>query len=163
MSEDKDSTHDEFELKPPLMSREEERKAKRKAYGKAWREANKERHTASMKAWLEANKERHAANCKAWCEANPEARYRNNLSAHLRRKYGLTIAERDAMIAAQDGRCLCCKTKFGLLRADRPCVDHCHTTGRVRGILCNTCNTLIGHAADNPTILRACARHLERF
>lgn len=42
------------------------------------------------------------------------------------------------------------------------CVDHDHETGLVRGLLCHHCNTLIGHAEDDPAILRDAARYLER-
>jgi len=41
-------------------------------------------------------------------------------------------------------------------------VDHCHTTGEVRGLLCNRCNTGIGQFKDNPNILRSAARYLDK-
>ena len=40
-------------------------------------------------------------------------------------------------------------------------VDHCHSSGKVRGILCNPCNNMIGHAKDNIAVLRAAAAYLE--
>ena len=43
-----------------------------------------------------------------------------------------------------------------------PHVDHCHTTGLVRGILCNNCNTGIGMFRDNPELLRAAIDYLQR-
>lgn len=192
MSEEKDTAPSEFSLESPPLSREEERKAKKRQYDKAWREANKEAESARDKVYREANKEAVAARLKAWREKNKEAiaakskarreankeaeaarqkAYREaNKEAYaakqkayeLKRKYGLTIEQRDAMSEAQDNRCLCCNTKFGLLKKLRPSVDHCHATGRVRGILCNQCNTLLGKANDQPAILRTCARYLEK-
>ena len=43
----------------------------------------------------------------------------------------------------------------------RLAVDHCHKTGKIRGLLCSTCNLMIGNAYDNPEILRSGANYLE--
>lgn len=40
-------------------------------------------------------------------------------------------------------------------------IDHCHKTGKVRGLLCKTCNTGIGHLKDDPNILRSAINYLE--
>lgn len=64
----------------------------------------------------------------------------------LRTRYGITRATYDEMLAQQDGKC-------GICRADTPGngrgnryfdVDHCHETGKVRGLLCRQCNVLLG-------------------
>lgn len=72
---------------------------------------------------------------------------------NIRRKrvYGITSADYDRMAAEQDGRCLVC--------GERPTarilvVDHCHRTGKVRGLLCDRCNRLLGVADDNVELLR---------
>ncbi|WP_308345211.1 endonuclease VII domain-containing protein [Streptomyces sp. ISL-94] len=59
------------------------------------------------------------------------------------------------MIAAQDGVCCVC------LRAPAVHVDHCHSTGRVRGVLCLNCNVGIGLLKDNPDCMRRAAEYLE--
>ncbi|WP_030812714.1 endonuclease VII domain-containing protein [Streptomyces sp. NRRL F-2799] len=74
---------------------------------------------------------------------------------HLKGKYGLTVAERDAMIAAQRGLCVIC------LNAPAVHVDHCHKTGRVRGVLCFNCNSAIGKLGDDPEAVRRAAAYLE--
>ncbi|MFK0112770.1 endonuclease VII domain-containing protein [Streptomyces sp. NPDC091217] len=74
---------------------------------------------------------------------------------HLKRNYGLTEAERDAMIAAQYGLCAIC------LDAPPVHVDHCHKTGRVRGVLCFNCNSAIGKLRDKPDAARRAAAYLE--
>jgi hypothetical protein len=65
--------------------------------------------------------------------------------------YGISLADYDRMYAQQGGRCKMCKRKpkRGL------CVDHCHATGRVRGLLCHNCNSLLGLAGDDPSVLMA--------
>ena len=59
----------------------------------------------------------------------------------LLRKYGITIADRDAMIANQGGKCNICQCDNKDL-----VIDHCHTTGKVRGLLCQSCNVFLGGA-----------------
>ena len=78
----------------------------------------------------------------------------------LKKNYGITIAERDAIFEAQDKKCAICKssTTKGLGWH----VDHCHKTKQVRGILCNHCNLMIGHARDNPETLISAVAYLER-
>jgi hypothetical protein len=70
------------------------------------------------------------------------------------RKYGLTSEEFDKMMTKQDNSCAICFKQFDL--KVRPCVDHCHATGKVRGLLCRSCNLGIGHLGDDPArVLKA--------
>ncbi len=62
---------------------------------------------------------------------------------HLKGRYGLTRADFDAMMRAQGGMCAACRTRT----ADH--VDHDHATGRVRGLLCFTCNVALGNVQDD--------------
>ena len=74
---------------------------------------------------------------------------------HLKRHYGMTEAERDEMVASQMGLCVIC------LKAPAVHVDHCHETGRVRGVLCFNCNSAIGKLGDDPDAVRRAAAYLE--
>ncbi|MFE3765930.1 endonuclease VII domain-containing protein [Streptomyces sp. NPDC059104] len=76
-------------------------------------------------------------------------------AGHLKRKYGITEAERDRMIAGQGGLCCLC------LRAPAVHVDHCHKTGKVRGVLCFNCNTGLGLLKENPDRILRAAEYLE--
>lgn len=61
----------------------------------------------------------------------------------LRKLYGITLEQYQELLAKQDGRCAICKR-------DRPLsVDHCHTTGRIRGLLCSSCNIVVGHIEND--------------
>jgi hypothetical protein len=75
---------------------------------------------------------------------------------HLKRRYGITAAEADAMLDAQGGMCAIC--------GDRPAahVDHDHRTGAVRSLLCFTCNSGLGNFRDEPELLRLAADYLDR-
>jgi hypothetical protein len=77
------------------------------------------------------------------------------------RRYGLDAATYDQMIVDQQGSCAVCRAPFK--PAVSPHVDHCHTTGAVRGLLCGGCNTGLGSFLDNPTALRSAADYIESF
>lgn len=85
---------------------------------------------------------------------------RNN---NLKRKYGMTSEEYEAMSAEQGHVCAICGEPETLVRkgqAERLSVDHCHTTGEVRGLLCAHCNHGIGKFKDSPELLRAALAYL---
>ncbi|MFF5362342.1 endonuclease VII domain-containing protein [Streptomyces scabiei] len=74
---------------------------------------------------------------------------------HPKRQYGITEAERDGLIASQGGVCCIC------LAALPVHVDHCHETGRVRGVLCFSCNAALGQFKDRPDVMRRAATYVE--
>ena len=86
----------------------------------------------------------------------------------LKSKYGITIQQRHDMIESQGNMCKICRTSFISLPDQQIATDHCHkreAEGKkvVRGILCKSCNSLLGVMKDNPKILRAAAKYLEDF
>lgn len=78
---------------------------------------------------------------------------------HRKRRYGLSQDELDAMYEAQSGRCLICGNDFGL----KFHIDHSHKTGQIRGLLCRSCNMMLGMAEDVPEVLEEAARYLRKF
>jgi len=68
---------------------------------------------------------------------------------HLRRKYGITYDEYMQMAEDQGFCCEVCKTHKDELGSQGLCVDHCHTTGRVRALLCQGCNSAVGYVKEN--------------
>lgn len=78
----------------------------------------------------------------------------------LKRKYGMTPEEYDAMLAAQGGGCAICTAPPGDKRL-LP-VDHCHETGTKRGILCSNCNTALGLMQDDRERLLRAVEYLSR-
>lgn len=120
----------------------EERRHYHREYGKRNREAARKRSSK-------------------WRERNPEQTVTHSRKYFLRTKFGLTLEDYDLMLNAQAGVCAICETDdtspWGVF-----CVDHCHETGRVRGLLCHRCNVAIGQARDDPILLRRAADYLER-
>ena len=77
----------------------------------------------------------------------------------LKKKYGMTLEQYDELFAQQDGRCGACGEEE---RLEGPLsIDHDHTTGIVRGLLCRSCNLALGHAFDSPERLRQLITYLE--
>lgn len=76
-------------------------------------------------------------------------------------KYGLSKTAFEAMRDAQGGMCgICGQPPEGRTRGDQLYVDHCHATGKVRGLLCHDCNISIGWMRDSPERLEAAAAYL---
>jgi hypothetical protein len=144
-------------------------KAKKKAYdqkrpdralqNKKYYQNNKEKAQASRAEWRARHPEKMQAYRRAWYAKNKDEVNTKAELAYFLRTYGITPADRDRMIEAQDFKCAVCSTDF----TTTPHVDHCHATGAVRGMLCARCNHMLGHAKDDPQTLRLGAVYLERF
>lgn len=80
--------------------------------------------------------------------------------AIMRRQYGISMEEFDALLEFQGGGCAICSKPIEKLRR-RMNIDHDHKTGKVRGILCSGCNTGLGHLGDNVEGLKKALYYLE--
>lgn len=80
----------------------------------------------------------------------------------MKKRTGLNMDEKEAMILAQENRCGACETNLLAMEARHRHVDHDHKTGLVRSILCHHCNVALGHVQDNPNRLRQLITYLER-
>lgn len=94
-------------------------------------------------------------------QQNPEkvrAQGRINERRRKLKKYGLTEESFALLWLSQKSKCGICKTPDPGARDWH--VDHCHTTGKVRGILCHHCNLMLGNAKDNKSVLLAAINYL---
>lgn len=145
---------------------------KRKAYDKAYYEANKERHNARSKAYYEANKDSLIPQVRAWIEENKEHVAIMQRARELYKKYGLTLEDYDRMLVAQNGVCAVCRKPP--LENKHLVVDYNHVEGYrklpaeekvkyIRGLLHSNCNSVLGYAGDDPDVLNAAATYLKKF
>lgn len=119
------------------------------------------------------NEEKERASNRVWRKAHPDkmreySRKNRALHGHrhrtldrvskLRRVYGISEHDFDALREAQRDRCAICNDVF----EKRPRVDHCHKTNKVRGLLCGRCNRGIGMFGDSPVKCREAANYLEK-
>lgn len=74
--------------------------------------------------------------------------------------YGLTIKEYERMLEEQKGLCAICAKPETRKKQRRLCVDHCHETGKIRGLLCQRCNSVLGYMKDDPNLLQSAVEYL---
>lgn len=103
------------------MEKDEQKKAKARAYAKNYYEKNKQ-----------------------------EISFKNK-----QKRTGITDQEYEKLLKDQDGFCALCGTKQETL-----CIDHCHETDKIRGLLCHRCNMGIGFFNDDPILLKEAIRYL---
>ncbi len=100
-----------------------------------------------------------------WADQNPERSYNSARGRQLKHKYGISLLEYEQMLAEQGGKCYLCGATENSTGGERKdwnfAVDHNHTTGKVRGLLCNNCNRGLGLFRDNPELLRKAAEYVE--
>jgi len=123
------------------------------AAAKARREANPELKDIARQRtqrWREDNPERYAENLRRFKEKGGMKRTLRKW--HLRTKYGLTPEHYEEMLERQGGGCAICGKPPGDTALH---VDHCHETGRVRGLLCFSCNAGLGQFKHDPELLEA--------
>lgn len=117
-----------------------------------WRKANADKKRETARKWRANNMDKALA-----AEAKTRERRRTR-TKELRfiRLYGIDLEIYNELFSSQGNKCAICEQVDG----KRLHVDHCHATGRVRGILCSTCNHMIGMAYDDPSILTRGAEYL---
>jgi Recombination endonuclease VII len=153
-------------------------RASRRRYGAAHREELRERHRRRMESdpdyrerYREAQRRYRAAH-KAQRAERRRFKRRNDpvyrerqleLERFWRRRmyfrevYGITLEDYDIMLARQNGACAICSR----IPDKRLAVDHCHTSGKVRGLLCAKCNSGLAFYEDNPRYLLAAVSYLQ--
>lgn len=123
---------------------------------KAWAKANKEKIAAKHKAYYTANKAEISIKRREYIKSNRE----NIRAARIARQYGLTMQSYLDMMASQDNSCWICRAKFDAASNNTPCVDHCHDSGKVRGILCPHCNLTLGFIENSKSPMEVFSLYL---
>lgn len=107
--------------------------------------------------------------CRALDNASQRARYHGNVDERearrdrkYKRNYGLSLISYNRLLADQHHKCAICGT-VPFDDKHHLCVDHNHSTGVVRGLLCASCNSLIGYVHENPTRLTNAAIYLRKY
>lgn len=125
-----------------------------KASNDAWRRKNKAKVTDYQRTWRAANPRSQVASNKKWNDANPE-----KARAYQRKlRYGMTVAEYNAKCIEQNHLCAICGKK----PTRNLSIDHNHSTGKVRDLLCNQCNVGIGMFQEDAGRLQQAIAYLAR-
>lgn len=106
--------------------------------------------------WQKNNREKRAEAKKRWRLKNPS----KVMEGELRRSFGITLSLYNQMLNNQNDRCAICNTDKSQFNR-RLSVDHDHKTDKIRGLLCDNCNHIIGQAKDNIEILKSAIQYLQ--
>lgn len=90
----------------------------------------------------------------------PEREFMRKRQAYLRSHFGITHADYEVLLAAQNGVCAICSSNDPGRSSPYFHVDHCHATNKIRGLLCNGCNLGLGHFKDDTDRLTAAVAYL---
>lgn len=108
----------------------------------------------------EAARALHRERTERWRERNPAGYKAHTRNSNLKRMYGITASEFDALLAAQGGVCAICGGREP--RGKNWHLDHCHESRAIRGVLCHPCNLALGYLQDQPERAEAAAAYLRR-
>ena len=138
-----------------------------------YRENNPETVKESNRKWIENNRDKVNATQRRYTKRKPEkikelweSWYENNKERvkfnKIKRVYGITKEQYEHMLEQQSGCCAICSVSAESQRDKTLVVDHCHSSGKIRGLLCHTCNTAIGLFKDNIDSLQRAILYLQR-
>lgn len=102
------------------------------------------------------------------CRAKAASEWKNkpgNAKRARLRRYGISLDEYNTLLAFQNGKCAICGSTKSAARFGKTNdldVDHCHKTGKVRGLLCSTCNNGLGCFKDDPELLHKAIAYLAK-
>lgn len=143
---------------------DDEYRKKRKAYQLEYRKRNLEKIQKQFKKYREENKDKLLAyareynksykmtdKCKKtrsdYYQKTKERCKKRSFINHLKRNFSITVQKYNEMLESQKDECAICGIHFNEYKY-QPCVDHCHKTGEIRGLLCRKCNLRLATIED---------------
>lgn len=131
---------------------------KTKKYHREYYQKNKIKHQIICKEWRRKNKEKYNLINAEWKKNNKDKVRKYRFYSTRKIKYGLSREQYDQMLISQDNKCAICGN---LLKT--PYVDHNHITNKVRNLLCNKCNLVLGLVNENKLILQNAINYLDKW
>ena len=124
------------------MARKKRTPEEIKTYQKAWREQNRDK----MRKYAQKYRDAH-----------------RDVPQHLFRKYGITVQDKERMWAEQDGKCKVCGEPMKHVFDRDCCVDHCHETKKVRGLIHWYCNIIVGVVENKPVLFQQVKSYIDSY
>ena len=140
-------------------AREYREKNKHKERERSRRRAMDINYRTYQKEYRERNREKAKERTRIWTRTS------HGRNKTLLNKYGITLEDYNRMLKEQEYLCAICRQPEQMLHKGEPkrlCVDHDHKTGKVRGLLCQRCNTTLGRYEDNPELMKNLISYLEK-
>ena len=116
-------------------------------------------------AWYKSNPEKQREKKRLWRQNNPD-KAKHQYRQDALKNYGLSIEDWEVLFKNQNGLCAICEQPQAVClngELKRLAVDHCHLTGKVRGLLCDNCNKGLGLFKDQPKLLNRASEYLGLF
>lgn len=114
-----------------------------------------EKHKKNNRVWYQNNKQKNKDRSDKWKEENP-AKYRE---WNLKRRFGISLEEYDTILYSQGCCCAICGIHRDYIN-EHLSVDHCHSSGKIRGLLCKSCNSGLGFFQDDLEIMNKALKYL---
>lgn len=111
--------------------------------------------------WYKSNINKVLIRSKQWALKNKEKRKLIARKSHLKIKYNMSLEDERKLINNQNNRCAICNNGI-IVELNKFHIDHCHNSGKVRGILCNYCNTGLGMFQDSQEYLKSAVKYLKK-
>lgn len=137
-----------------------------------WRKKYPNKAKASAKKYRENNKEKINEQSRNNRKLYPERykKYDNkrirtpeqSKNWDLKKNFGITLDKYNEMLKNQENKCSICNISAEFLKRAL-CVDHCHTTGKIRGLLCDPCNWGLGNFKDNIKLIDSAKEYLRKY
>jgi hypothetical protein len=142
---------------------------------KKWYAKHKQEQLQRTRAWYQKNRKKMSENGKVYAMENKvqikerkhkyhQRYYQERKSIYkdrkLKYKYGISLKEFEYLLIKQDNKCAICKNS---LSDQTTVIDHEHSSNKIRGILCRSCNTGLGFFGDDPEILNQAVAYLMEF
>lgn len=149
----------EYQKQYRLINKEK-LKQQTKKYSEQYRKENKDLIKERSILYRNKNREEILKKQKEYRNTHQEKFKQQTRNADFKKKYGITIEDYNKMFDLQKGKCAICGSHQDNLKFVL-CVDHDHTTGKVRGLLCHNCNAGIGNLKDNIDLLSKAIEYLK--
>lgn len=156
-----------YKHKSDVLRNKQEYRARNLESIKEWQKEYRKKNKVSLAEWKKEYYQKNKIEIKRkfldWKKRNPE----KFKSYDLKVRYGISYEDYKKMETKQKGRCAICKNKETATRRDgriiKLAVDHCHSKGSIRGLLCGACNKGLGYFRDDKLILGSAIKYLEKL
>jgi hypothetical protein len=116
--------------------------------------------------YFKVNKKTNTKYYQSFCKkCQSRYNYKQDKDLKLKKAYGISLDEYNELLSKQNGKCAICGVDNNGKYRNKSralAVDHCHTTGKIRGLLCSDCNTGIGLLKDNVNFLQYAIKYLNK-
>lgn len=102
---------------------------------------------------------RHREEQRRWRTKNLEKNKEIQRKSYLKFKYGLTVEDYNDLLETQNYKCAICESDPIIY--SNLSIDHCHETGKIRGLLCQNCNSAIGFLKEDPEVVLKAYQYLQ--